>query len=170
LLLDEFGRQLKAELGKLSGDSDRMRTRKIELETELSRYAEAVAVGGNMPAIVAAMKARQDELDAITGKLLSMRPDSIEGRFADIRRFVTKRIMDLREVLAKDVVLAKTELLKHVQEIRMIPRRDQSGAHYEATGEWSLLGDDVQPGPGTRPSNSVGCGGLQCSEDAGAAI
>ena len=159
-VLEEFGRQLRTELGKLTEDFGRMRTRKAELETELSRYAEAVAAGGNMPAIIAAMKARQEELNALTEKLLSRSPDSIDSRLADLRRFVTKRITNLRELLAKDVVLAKTELLKHVQEIQMIPRVDQDNtAHYEATGEWSLLGDPTESAPGGRLSNWVGCGG-----------
>ena len=104
------------------------------------------------------MKIRQGELDSITERLLSTRPAAIEARIADIRRFVTKRILDLRELLSKDVLLAKAELLKHVQEIRMIPRMDENGAHYEATGEWTLLGDALESGPGTRPSNWVGCG------------
>jgi site-specific DNA recombinase len=157
--LEEFGRQLKAELGKISGSLGDMRARKVELETELRRYAEALGVGGSIPAIIEAMKIRQRELDSITERLLSTRPDSIEARIADIRRFVTKRILDLRELLSKDVLLAKPELLKHVQEIRMIPRVDENGAHYEATGEWSLLGHTLESGPGTRPSNWVGCGG-----------
>jgi hypothetical protein len=156
--LEEFGSQLRTELGKLSGDLGKMRARKVELETELRRYAEALGVGGNMPAIIGAMKVRQGELDSITERLLSTSPDSIEARLADIRRFVTRRILDLRELLSKDVLLARTELLKHVNEIRMVPLMDKGGAHYEATGEWSLLGD-AQSGPGARPSNWVGCGG-----------
>lgn len=105
------------------------------------------------------MKVRQGELDSITERLLSTSPDSIEARLADIRRFVTKRILDLRELLSKDVLLARTELLKHVQEIRMVPLVDKSGAHYEAMGQWSLLGDAGESVPGDRPSNWVGCGG-----------
>ena len=157
--LEEFGRQLKAELGKLSGDIGKMRARKVELETELRRYADALGAGGNMPAIIQAMKERQGELDSITERLLSTHPDSIEARLTDIRRFVTRRILDLRELLSRDVLLTRTELLKHIQEIRMVPRTDGSGPHYEAAGEWSLVGGEYESSPGTRPSNWDGCGG-----------
>lgn len=157
--LQEFGRQLKSEVGKLSADLGKMRDRKAELENELRRYAEALAVGGNIPAIIDAMKVRQAEVDSITERLLSTRPDSVEARLTDIRRFMTKRILDIRELLSKDVLLARTEILKHVQEIRMVPRVDGKDAHYEAVGVWSLLGDVVESGPGTRPSNWDGCGG-----------
>jgi hypothetical protein len=146
-------------LGKVSGDLGKMRARKAELETELRRYAEAVGAGGDMPAIIQAMKVRQGELDSIAERLLSTHPDSIEGRLADIRRFVTARILDLRELLSKDVLLARTELLKHIQVIRMVPRVDANDPHYEAAGEWSLLGSAYESGPGTRPSNWDGCGG-----------
>ena len=84
--LQEFGRQLRSELGKLSGDLGRMRVRKAELETELRRYAEALGVGGNLPAIIEAMEVRQAELDSITERLLSIRPDSIESRITGLRR------------------------------------------------------------------------------------
>ena len=157
--LEEFGRQLRGELGKLSGDLGKMRARKVELEAELRRYAEAVGAGGDMPAIIQAMKARQGELDSIVERLLSTNPDSIEARLTDIRRFVTNRISDLRELLSKDVLLARTELLKHIQAIRMVPRTEADDPHYEAAGEWSLVGTADGSGPGTRPSNWDGCGG-----------
>jgi hypothetical protein len=139
-----------------AGNSSR---RKAELETELRRYAEALGSGGNMPAIIEVMRIRQAELDSITENLLSTRPDSIEGRLLEIRQFVTKRISDLRELLSRDVLLARAELVKHVQEIMMVPRMNESDPHYEAKGEWSLTGVAFESGPGARPSNWVGCGG-----------
>ena len=140
--VDEFGRQLKAELGKVSDDLAKMRQRKAELEEELRRYAEAIGSGGNMPALVDAMKNRQAELDAITNRLLSTQPDSIEAQLAEIREFVTSRITDLRGLLSKSVVLARAEVLKHVREIQMVPHVSESDPHYEAQGEWNLLGED----------------------------
>lgn len=157
--LDEFGRQLKSELGKLAGNLGTMRRRKSELETELRRYADAVGSGGNMPAMIEAMRIRQSELDSITEKLLSTQSDSIEARLLDIRRFVTRRILDLRQLLSRDTLLARAELMKHVKEITMVPRTNESDPHYEAKGEWSLVGDAFESGSGTRPSNWVGCGG-----------
>lgn len=142
--IDEFGRQLKAELGKVSGDVAKMRRRKAELEEELRRYAEAIGSGGNMPALIEAMKNRQAELDAIANKLLSTEAGSIDAQLAEIREFVTSRITDLRGLLSKSVVLARAEVLKHVREIQMVPQTDASDPHYEARGEWNLLGEDVR--------------------------
>jgi hypothetical protein len=169
-VLQEFSRQLRAEIGKAPISVGKMRARKAELEDELNRYAEALSLEGNIPAIVAAMKARQAELDSIGETLLSTSSGSIEARISDIRRFVMEKTLDLRGLLSKDVQLARSELLKHVREIQMIPLTDHPDPHYEAVGEWSLLGGGLQSGPGTRPSNWVGCGGLQRSECASVAF
>ena len=144
--IEEFGRHLKVGPGKVSGDLAKMRQRKRELEVELTRYAEAIGSGGNMPALIEAMKNRQAELDAITNKLLSSEPGSIDAQLADIRQFVTSRISDLRSLLSKSVLLARAEVLKHLSEIQMVPKVDGSNPHYEARGDWNLLGEDVRQG------------------------
>jgi hypothetical protein len=156
--LDEFVRQLKLALGKQAGNVGTIRRRKSELEAELRRYADALGRGGDMPAIIEAMRTRQAELDSVLEMLLT-KTDSIEGRPADIRGFVMERILDMRELLSKDVALARIELVKHLQEITMVPRTNGADPHYEATGNWSLVGDAFEPGFGAQPSNWVGCGG-----------
>lgn len=79
---------------------------------------------------------------------------------------MNKLIFDLHELLSRDVLLARTELLKPIQVIRMVPRKDTGPPHYEAAGEWNLVGSAYESGPGTRPSNSDGCGSLQRTETA----
>ena len=153
----EFGRALKADLGNLSGELARMRDRKRELEEEMARYAEAIGAGGNMPALIAAMKARQSELDAITDRLLSTEPGSIDAKLGEIRTFVTSRIADLRTLLSKDVALARAEVIKHVREIEMTPQMDGE-PHYEAHGDWDLLGETVDRQPWRQVGMVAGVG------------
>src|SRR5262249_8875569 len=57
---------------------------------------------------------------------------------AEIRRFVTEQLCNLRNLLYQDVALARTELGKHVSRITMKP--DLERRHYTAIGEWDLLG------------------------------
>jgi hypothetical protein len=53
------------------------------------------------------------------------------------------KIGDLRSLLASDPVLARKELLKHVSEIRMMPRQTGNGKrYYVAQGKWKLLGNE----------------------------
>ena len=108
--------------------------------SELRNYAEAIASGVDVPAIVSAMRTRQAELDSITEKLLSAEPGSIDAQLDEIRQFVTSRVADLKTLFSGDTMLARTELLKHVQEIRMQPQSSDDEQYYEAEGEWNLLG------------------------------
>ncbi len=151
--LEEFGRQLKTALGTLSGELERMCERKAQLEAELRRCAEAVAAGGDIPVLIEAMKSRQAELQSITDRLLSTGPESVEAHLAEIRQFVTDRLADLRGLLARDVALARTELLKHVRGIRMTPQGAEPKPHYVAEGEWDLLGERSQEDRMLRPSD-----------------
>ena len=161
--LDEFGRQLKAKLQNVSGNLAKLRARKAQLDSELRRFAEAIATGANIPAIMEAMRTRQAELNQITEQLLSNEVGSVDAQLSEIRDFVTSRIADLRTLLtknAKDVALARAELLMHVQEIRMMPQVGSDGReYYEAQGEWSLLGKsnrqiELVAGVGFEPTTS----------------
>jgi hypothetical protein len=56
-----------------------------------------------------------------------------------IREFVETGISDLRGLLNRDVMLAKAEMRKHLDEVRMIPTAGQNARHYVAEGSWNLL-------------------------------
>jgi hypothetical protein len=59
---------------------------------------------------------------------------------SEIRNFITRRLGDLRTLLARKPVEARTELLNHVSEIKMIPQSGDGKPHYVAEGSWHLLG------------------------------
>jgi hypothetical protein len=139
-VIDEFGRQLKAELARVSDGTAKLRGRKAQLDAELRNYAETISTGVDVPAIVAAMRTRQVEVDFITGRLLSTEPGSVDAHLDKIRQFLTSRVADLKALFSKDTMLARVELLKHVQEIRMQPQSSGDKQYYEAEGEWNLLG------------------------------
>jgi HK97 family phage major capsid protein len=65
---------------------------------------------------------------------------------------------DLRSILGKDVTLARAELTKHVQEIRMTPVTDSRRGHYLAEGEWDLPGSGPRPDLVARPADGLGAG------------
>ena len=47
-----------------------------------------------------------------------------------------------RGLLNRDVMLAKAELRKHLDAVRMIPTESDEAWHYVAEGAWNLLGAD----------------------------
>ncbi len=73
----------------------------------------------------------------------------------------TKRLGNLRALLAGDPAEARKELLKHVSEIRMIPQGGNGKPHYIAEGAWNLLGNEKRCCLFYRRilyANSDGCG------------
>jgi hypothetical protein len=75
------------------------------------------------------MAVREKELKAITNRLLSANSASIEGQLLELRQFVEKGISDLRSQLNRDTALAKTELQKHLSEVRMTPTKEGEDWH-----------------------------------------
>jgi hypothetical protein len=135
---EQFGSALKA----LSGDLSEMRQRKTRLETEVRRLVAAVSEAGHSKALLEEMGRKEAELQAITDRLLSGGPESIEARIGDIRTVVTNGMESLRELLRKDSALARTELLKHASEITMTPHQNVKHRFYVAEGNWDLMGSD----------------------------
>ena len=106
---------------------------------------------GPSPFLIEAINDRERQLRDITERLLSAGPGSVESHLAGIREFVTKRLSDLQELLSGETTLAKTELKKHVEEIRMTPLYGEGRPHYLAEGAWNLLGKETGPSHNTAP-------------------
>jgi len=156
--IGEFGRQLNAALSSMSTGLAGLRRRKEQLEVEIQRFADAIAQGGPLDTLVQQIAAREKELKAITNRQLSASTASIEGQLREIRQFVQKGIADLRTLLNRDVALAKTELHRHLSEVKMTPAEDREKWHYVAEGTWDLLGTGPNA-PVLALAHSDGCGG-----------
>jgi len=139
--VEEFQRQLEVALTSISGDLGGMRQRKGRLEAEISRLVSAVAEAGHSRSMLEEIGRKEAELHAISDRLLSATPESIESRVSEIRTYVIRGLKDLRALLRKDAALARTELLKHSGEIAMIPHRADGRRFYVAEGKWDLLGN-----------------------------
>jgi site-specific DNA recombinase len=146
--IEQFRKQLTGTLGAVSDDLAEMRQRKARLEAQIRRLVSALAESGHSKAILDELGRKEAELLAITDQLLSASPDSIESRIDEIRQFVTDRLGNLLDVLRKDTVLARTEILKHTNEIRMTPQTSVEKPYYVAEGNWDLLGGESGLGRG----------------------
>jgi hypothetical protein len=98
---------------------------------------------------VQAINEREQELRQITDRLLSTGPESVDARLGEIRLFVNKQLSDIRQLLSKqeavDPATVRTELRKHVSEIRMNPQPGNKRSHYVAEGSWDLVGKETGP-------------------------
>ncbi len=150
-VIGEFGRQLKVALENLSGELAQMRERKETIEAELRRLTATAAQTGPSPFLIEAINDRERQLRDITERLLSAGPGSVESHLVGIREFVTRRLSDLQGLLSGETTLARTELKKHVEEIRMTPQYGEGRPHYLAEGAWNLLGKETGPSHNTAP-------------------
>ncbi len=148
-----FEKELNKALSSVDDESEQLRRKKAQLKKEVHNLTQALA-DGYSPAITGELAVRERELASITDQLLSIRPTLIRTRMKDIRTFVRQRLADIRGLLNSDVAKAKTELFKHIQEIRLYP----DGQTYKAAGEWDLLGGAtmVQPGCSAATTSSGG--------------
>src|SRR5882724_8412476 len=76
------------------------------------------------------------QLAEIRQRTAASRPDAVQVRMRDTRRFVESRLSNLQSVFASEPVSIRAEIAKHVQKITLTP----AGRTYVAAGEWDLLG------------------------------
>ncbi len=134
--LDRFEKELLKAMENLGGELEQMRQRKAKIKSEVRQLTRALA-DGYSPALTAELAEREKELDAITDRLLESQPRSVQAYLRDIRGFVISRLADLRGLLNSDVVTARTEIAKHVQQIKLCP----DGRTYAVSATWDLLGE-----------------------------
>ena len=151
--VNEFKRQLHSALGNLGGEIEQMRKRKEELDRKIRNLVAAIEEHGHSSALLHQLGQLQTEVDVITARLLSATPGSIEERLGEIREFVETGISDLRGLLNRDVMLAKAEMRKHLDEVRMIPTAGLKAPHYVAEGSWNLLGTSSNLDQTRQPSD-----------------
>jgi site-specific DNA recombinase len=120
-----------AQKKKSSSDYDK---RVRELKAEINRLVNAIAVMGHSEAIIANLKAKEQELR----QLNAAKEQSRDHSESDIRVHVQNALLDIPGLLKRDSAVAKSKLSQHVSDVRMMPQEDGS---YVAEGEFSLLGD-----------------------------
>ena len=142
--LEQFQAQLKLKVDQVSVDLEALRRRKRDLETEVDRLTQALALGDTVRppvAIVAAIASKEREIDSIHEKLLGRGPESLETRIRHIKQFAMSRLTDVQRLLHADVPTAKAEVRRHVESIELTPDEDCDGVKILiASGEWNLLG------------------------------
>jgi hypothetical protein len=138
-VLDQFEKQLVRELEGISGEMDRMKKRKAELQSEIVRLTAGLATGFHSPTVMSEITKREHEISDISDRLLSSKSESVRSRIAVLKQNVVKRMHGLRQCLNSDPIAARAYVTKHVEKIEM----DPDGGIYVASGSWNLLGSDT---------------------------
>ncbi len=146
-ILAEFQRQLAQALSTLEDDLCRARDRKVQLEKELANLIGAIADTGHTPSMVEAIAKRERERHTITQQLLGNQQQAVMPQLSELRNFIIERLTNIRTLVTSDVERARVELAKHITRVTLQP---QDG-HYEATGEWDVVGKQ----PNTRDGEGM---------------
>jgi site-specific DNA recombinase len=137
----EFNRQLESLTKIASRDIQQAQLERSQVQSEVEKLVNAVASAGHSESLLQAIETREARIRAIDETLWSA-GNSVRNQSVDqIRDFVSSKFANLRELIQKDVVRARAELLRHVSEIQLAPTETASGLEYVAKGNWSLLGE-----------------------------
>lgn len=153
--IERLEAELESSFGTMTAELESLRKRKHVLEAEIGRLTEALATGGGSrapAAVIIAITEREEELRAISDRILQGSGDSIQGQILDLREFVMTKLSDVRTLLYSDVPTAKAELLRHVDRIELTPMEANGERFFVASGEWDLVG-------GHSSTKSVGAAG-----------
>lgn len=111
------------------------------IEAELARYAEAIALGGPLPTILDAVKARENrrrDLKAQLEHLDGLQHANVPRSPAEIMRKISRRLTEWSGLLGRQPAQAR-QLLKKLLTRRLVlnPKITPDGRYYEVVGQAS---------------------------------
>jgi hypothetical protein len=140
-LVDRVVERVRAALEPQTAARDAFQLRQAlsGVESELARLAEAIAAGGNLPELLAAIQARQIRRTELTAALASAEVLSHSMDPKQVERDLRRRLRDWRSVLAANVPQSRQMLRKLLQgPIWFTPVEDGAQRGFEFRGEASL--------------------------------
>ena len=114
-----------------AGGLEGLRSRKAELERQITNYTRALE-DGYSKAITAAIAEREREQASISEQVRGSEPTSVYSTLTDLRRWAHQRLSDLRSLLYSDVSLARSGLMRHVSTITLEPKEECGKCFYVA--------------------------------------
>jgi hypothetical protein len=133
--LQRFEEELRRATDRRGDEAAMHRRQEAAIEKKISNLTRALA-DGYSPAITAALSQLEEQLGEIRERAAASRPEALQIRMRDTRRFVESRLSDLRSLFDAEAVTIRAEIAKHVQKIILSPE----GRSYVAAGTWDLLG------------------------------
>ena len=137
--------RIERSFSELDGELEALRNRKLQLENEISRLVRALAVGHAPVSITSAIGERENELKAITDKLLGPRPSSLGTKVNELRSFAVAQLSDLRRLLAKPANIheARALLAEQFGKITLEPTVLAGHEAYIAKGSIDFFGGET---------------------------
>ena len=130
-----------AALAEHPPDTDAVRGQLTDLERELSRLTEALAAGGDVPSVVAAIKDREQRQGSLRATLTAMERvaqlPSLD--LTRLERDLTERLTEWRGLLARHTTQARQLLRKLlVGRLTFAPETRDNGRYVQITGTGTI--------------------------------
>jgi DNA repair exonuclease SbcCD ATPase subunit len=135
---------LNAQFAEIDKELTRLRQRKQELDAELKRLTDVLALGQQSQSIMSAIGDREKELRAITDGLLEPRAGSLRAKPDELRTFAVSRLTKIRELLAhpENVETAHEAIAARVGQLTFEASTESGKRTYLAHGKVDFFGEE----------------------------
>ena len=138
-VLGEFVRQLAVTSNERDTTERHLQGERKAIQQELDNFMTALAEGISAKSVRDAISERERALQKVEAKLERVKRVKPRIDLLELKNFVTKNLFDVVALLKVDRLRAKNELRKHLEELRIIPTRDDGGRpYYTGEGRWEI--------------------------------
>jgi DNA invertase Pin-like site-specific DNA recombinase len=121
-------------------ESSSVEQRLDKLKAEAAKLAEAVAVGGNIPALLDALKAKETERQRLEERLAALQTPADSRDIEGIRESLLHAAREWHRTLTRHPAQARTMVQTLLDgRLLMRPKQDEDGVYYEFSGVGTLL-------------------------------
>jgi site-specific DNA recombinase len=141
---DELQKRLSEVQHHASGLDD-LRRKRRQLQAKTERLADAIADAGHSQALLSKLSAVEAQIADVDRCIEAQKPTDLAVTVSEVRDFVYRNVMQLKELLRGDASSFKAVLARHIGQLTLNPKQTSFGAVYEVAGSLNLLptGDDV---------------------------
>ena len=135
------------DLRRQTVSTDELHRQRRELQVKVGHVTEAIAETGHSPALLSKLADLEAQIADVDRQIDAHSPVNLFATVDEIREFVYRNVMDLRELLHQDPSRSKAALSQHIGQLVLTPTETPSGPVYEVSdGGMNLLpGKDVMP-------------------------
>ncbi len=143
--LRRFREQLDQRLAEMqreatSNSVSALQRKHKQLQEQAERLADAIAQTGHSPTLLGRLSDVESELARVEERIRAHEPFDPTATEEEIRDFVTKNVLHLRNTLRGDVTVAKAALQTHMGRLILTPKGTQKRPVFEVSGAIDLLG------------------------------
>ncbi|HYM05614.1 MAG TPA: recombinase family protein, partial [Terriglobales bacterium] len=143
---EELQRRL-TDLRRQSGSTAELHRQRRQLQMKAEHITEAIAETGHSPALLSKLAEIEAQIGQVDRRIEAHSPVNLSASVDEVRDFVYRSVVKLRELLHQDPERSKAVLSRYLGQMVLTPTATPSGPVYQVSeGSMDLLpGKDVMP-------------------------